>query len=65
MAYSNKRIFNLLELTHIYGTKGGPQGFVLGPILFTTYTNDIISNKLYSNIFLFVDDTSITSSNLN
>ena len=42
-----------------------PQGFVLGPLLFLLYVNDIYSSSKKLNFYLFADDTNILYSHNN
>ena len=44
--------------TNVHG--GVPQGFIVGPLLFLIYINDL-SDNLSSNAKLFADDTSLFS----
>jgi len=56
------RISTTKEIKH-----GGPQGSILGPILFSLYINDLSLNITGTKIVLFADDTNIlvTDGNIN
>ena len=42
---------------------GVPQGFVIGPLIFLIYINDICNSSKVVNFFLFADDTNLLYAN--
>ena len=46
-------------------TYGVPRGFVLGPLLFIIYTNDLPDALIESKCILFADDTTVYYSSKN
>ncbi len=40
-------------------TTGIPQGFILGPLLFIIYTNDIDHTSKLFDVTIYVDDTTL------
>ena len=61
---SNRKQFTTInekESSKMYVRCGLPQGSVLGPTLFTLFTNDLPLSIKYGDTFMYADDTTVFS----